>query len=218
MSKDTHDQNQGLDTPDTTPSVFRIIMYAILGYAVVACATYTFLYGFDISDRAEQVEQSALLSQQQLVNVFPPSAYFTDPFNPDLLPEQVQQANLRQVESPAELGDLLGTNPEITIILVDEAIFRDESNVAILQHQLSVGKMIVGLRTPLSELGDKLGRSTSASDLERGQVVNAQIWVSMLREFETNDQDFSLDLTEAYQQIPQMMTRIHELVNNGVNQ
>lgn len=208
MSHDTHDQNQGLDTPDTTPSIFRIIMYALIGYGLVSCVTWMFLYGFDVSDRAEQIDQQAVLNEQALVNAFPPAVYFSDPFSPEVGQEQVQQLNLRSVESPAGLGTVLGNNTLIDLILVDESIFRDESNLIILEQQLKLGKTVVGLRIPHSEMSQLLSQTPSTPDLERDEVVDAAIWVSVwYTDEEGNIQDFS----KAYPQFNLMLVDVHPL-------
>ena len=44
MSDETHDQNQGLETPDTAPSRGRVVGLALIMYALVACIGYIFIY------------------------------------------------------------------------------------------------------------------------------------------------------------------------------
>lgn len=207
FGKDTHDQNEGLDTPDTRPSIMRVIAYAILAYLLVACVTYGFLYGFDVSEQTEQAQQQAILQEQQVLNAFSPAAYFTDAFNPELTPEQVNQGNLRVVESPAELGSLLGTNTEIEMILVDEAVLRDEANLPILRQQVGLGKMVIGLRVPQSTLSEQLERSATAADLERDEVLNAAVWVSG---WYTDGEGNSAELSSAYPQFLGMMADLHQ--------
>ena len=178
FGKDTHDQNEGLDTLDTRPPVIRVIGFAILAYLLVACVVYGFLYGFDVSEQTEQAEQQAVIIDQQLAVAFSPAAYFSDAFKPELSPAQVQRGNLQLVESPAELGALLGTNTLIDIIVVDDAVMRDEANLLILRQQADLGRTIIGLRIPQSALSEQLDRPSSAPDLQRDEVVDAAIWIS----------------------------------------
>ncbi len=211
MSHEKHDQNQGLDTPDTTPSFFRIIMYGLIGYGLVSCVTYGFLYGFDLSDRAEEIEQNQIISEQLLINAFPPAAYLSDPFKPELSQDQVQQSNLTVVEDPAGLGTLLGTNTTISLVLVDETLLQDEANLAILRQQLALGRMIVGLRIPHSEMAELLQQTTTAADLERNEVVDAAVWISG---WYTDDAGNLVDISKAYGEFSAMLAETHQLSPN----
>lgn len=211
MSHEKHDQNQGLDTPDTTPSFFRIIMYALIGYGLVSCVTYGFLYGFDLSDRAEEIEQNQIINEQVFMNSFPPAAYLSDPFKPELSQDQVQQSNLTVVEDPAGLGTLLGIETTIGIVFVDETLLQDEANLAILRQQLALGRMIVGLRIPHSEMAQLLQQSATAADLERDEVVNAAIWISG---WYTDDDGNLAELSKAYGDFSAMLAETHQLAPN----
>lgn len=188
-------------------------MYALIGYGLVSCVTYGFLYGFDLTDRAEEVEQNQIINEQVFMNTFPPAAYLSDPFKPEISQDQAQESNLTIVEDAAELGTLLGTNTTISLILVDEAALQDEANLSILKQQLALGRMVVGLRIPHSDMAEFLQETATAADLERDDVTDTAIWISGWY----TDEDGNLaELSKAYPEYAAMLAETHQLSPNLV--
>ena len=175
MQDETHNQNQGLDTPDTAPSRTRVIGIAILAYALVACMVFFFLY-----QPGESMEQSAIKQDQTptpLANsgAFPKGLYYAPANGRLLIPEQIAFANLEPANDIVSSATALGTYPEINVIFVDPRQLAN-GDAAWLRQQYDQGKVIVGLNIPHQTFGAWLDLSVMAADLDTETTRNSVSW------------------------------------------
>ncbi|MFK7801406.1 MAG: hypothetical protein AB8G95_07235 [Anaerolineae bacterium] len=211
MSNDTHDQNKGLETPDTAPSRMRVIAYALVGYLLVACVGYFFLYGIGIEDDRAGIDSSdSLLSDVNGSNSgsFPPAAYLVSSGNSNLISEQIQLGNLQEATNQVELATVLGTYPRIRIIFIDDAVLANEAQLELVKEQFDAGKMIVGLRTSHAKLSQALGLPNQLPDLEQAEKATAVIWISAWYTDENGD---PAEISQSWDQFPTMMSSLHIL-------
>ncbi|MEM8857715.1 MAG: hypothetical protein AAGD96_05310 [Chloroflexota bacterium] len=208
--KDTHDQNQVLETQDTTPSRFRVLMFALLGYLVVACVGYIFFFGFNDNN---QVTVSPV--PENLFNAaFPPSAYIIENFSENLIQEQVDLANIQGARDLVEFASILGTYPEIRVVFVDTNVLDNPEVVDTLQREFERGKVIVGLRTSHELLGDVLGQQAILEEVELYDRSNSNIWISA---WVQNEDGEPIEISTSYDQFEDMLDEVHELAENHSN-
>lgn len=214
MSNDTHDQNKGLETPDTAPSRIRVIGFALLGYLLVACVGYIFFYGFGISDErlaaADPNNASVNPSNRQNTGSFPPSAYLINSGNINLIPEQIQLGNLHEATNRVDLSTVLGTFPRVRIIFIDESVLANEEQLVLVKEQFEAGKMIVGLRTPHSKLSQALGMTPTLLDLDQQEKASSVIWMSA---WYTDANGDLAEIAQSWEQFPTMMSSLHIFAN-----
>ena len=214
MSNDTHDQNKGLETPDTAPSRFRVIAYALVGYLLVACVGYIFFYGFGISDErlaaADPNNSSVGAPAGQNSSGLPPSAYLNNSSNINLISEQLQLGNMHEATDRVELLTVLGTFPSIRIIFIDESVLANDEQLELIKEQFEAGKMIVGLRTTHSKLSNALGVSPELPDLDQQAKASSVIWISA---WYTDVNGELAEISQSWEQFPTMMSALHILVN-----
>ncbi len=212
MSNDTHDQNKGLETLDTAPSRMRVIAYALLGYLLVACVGYFFLYGIDVSDETnaaiEGADVVATSAFGENTGSFPPAAYLINAENVNLIPAQIQLGNIHSASDREGLATVLGTFPRVRIIFIDESVLSNEDQVILIQEQFEAGKMIVAFRTTHEKLSQALGLSSELPDLAQDEKANSVIWVSG---WYTDDDGNPAEISQGWEQFPTMMTTPHIL-------
>ena len=213
MSDEKHDQNQGLETPDTAPSRIRVIAYALMGYLLVACIGGFFFYGIDVADNSSQ-PSSAPISSNQSTGSFPPSGYFSDANSLGLISEQISLGNLHVAANPTELATVLGTFPEIRIIFTDRSVLENDAHVELLKSQFESGKMIVGLRTSHALLSEKLGFTPQLPDLTLDETASSVIWISA---WYLDDNGQPAEISQSWDQYPSMLTNLHILAQTPQN-
>lgn len=211
MSDEKHDQNKGLETPDTAPSIMRVIAYGIMGYLLVACIGGFFFYGIDVSDNGgsqQSDDASQVIRSAQSTGGFSPSAYFSDSNSLGLISEQISLGNLHVAADQAELATVLGTFPEIRIIFIDPSVLENEAYVTLLKSHFEAGKMIVGLRTSHALLSQKLGLSPQAAELSLDEKTGAVVWISG---WYLDEDGEPAEIVQAWDQYPSMLTNLHIL-------
>ena len=213
MSDEKHDQNQGLETPDTAPSRMRVIAYAIMGYVLVACIGGFFLYGIDVSDNSSAEPVAPAVSNQG-TSSFPPSGYFSNTTNRNLIPQQISLGNLHLATNPTELASVLGTFPETQIIFIDPSTLDNEEYVDLLKSQFESGKMIVGLRTPHALLSEKLGFTPQLPELTLSETASSVIWISA---WYLDEDGQPAEIAQSWDQFPSMLTNLHILAQASQN-
>ncbi len=204
---DKHDQNQGLETPDTAPSRGRVIGIAILTYAFIACTLYFFLY-----QPSEGIEEAAI--QQELTatplpksDAYNKAIYYTSETNRLLIPEQIAFANLETAADTVALASTLGTYPEIELIFIDPRQVPD-ADTSWVRQQYDAGKIIVGLNIPHSELGDWLGVTTTQLDLTEDEARANVVWISA---YYLAEDGTAKELVAPYSQFNTMLSTVHNL-------
>ncbi|MEM7346920.1 MAG: hypothetical protein AAF485_21995 [Chloroflexota bacterium] len=212
MSDEKHDQNKGLETPDTAPSIMRVIAYGLLGYLLVACIGGFFFYGIDISRDSSFEDSNAQVIVGQSTGSYPPAAYLTNSASLNLIPQQIQLGNLHVASDATELATVLDTFPEAQIIFIDDPVLNDETKVSLLNQQFEDGKMIVGLRTSHARLSQALGLTPQMSDLSQAERIDSVIWISGWY----RDEDGELrEIVDTWDQFPTMMTTVHILADSS---
>ncbi|MDJ0754101.1 MAG: hypothetical protein QNJ45_11320 [Ardenticatenaceae bacterium] len=177
MSHETHDQNQGMQTPDTAPSRGRVLALAILMYAIVACAGYFFIYQFGNSvNEATSLEPTPTLVPNSTYQI---SAYLAPSSSPLLTPQQTALANMRIATNTVEIATLLGTYPEIQIIYLDPRLIAD-ADQAFLQRQLASGKIIVALKSDHNAFARLLGVEPAVENISDEEQSRRLLWVSVI--------------------------------------
>lgn len=214
MSDEKHDQNQGLETPDTAPSRIRVIAYALMGYLLVACIGGFFFYGIDVSDNSGGNQSSVPIGSNQSTGSFPPSGYFSNATNLNLIPEQISLGNLHLATDSTELATVLGTFPETRIIFTDQSVLEDDEHVELLRSQFESGKMIVGLRTSHALLSQKLGFTPQLPDLTLDETASSVIWISA---WYLDEDGQPAELAQSWDQYPSMLTNLHILAQTPRN-
>ncbi|MEM7803279.1 MAG: hypothetical protein AAF633_29080, partial [Chloroflexota bacterium] len=206
-----HDQNQSTETPDTAPSFVRVIGIAIVSYLVVACITYIFFYGFapdlglNLPESSAAVEGESSGSSQGS-GTFPQSAYFRSSPSSDLIDPQVRLANLSAVADVTELATLLGTNPDINIILIDHQML-PAADTMFFQSRYANGDIIVGLRIPHAEMSDFLGIEPLEEGLTDEQRRDGVIWASV----HYLEDDLPVGFEKSYDQFPSFIAELHAI-------
>ena len=213
MSDEKHDQNQGLETPDTAPSRIRVIAYALMGYILVACIGGFFFYGIDVSDDTGN-QPVAPSGPSQSTSSYPPSGYFSDATSRNLIPEQISLGNLHVATNPTELATVLGTFPETRIIFIDSSTLDNDEYVELLKSQLASGKMIVGLRTSHALLSQKLGFTPQLPELTLAETASSVIWISA---WYLDEDGQPAEIAQSWDQYPSMLTNLHILAQSPQN-
>jgi hypothetical protein len=157
------------------PNIGRVIGFAVIGYAIVACAAYFFLFQLSPDSIFEADTQADTAAG--IVSEYPPSAYLTVADDSLLTTQEMAVANLRPVYTAVELATLLGNNPSISTIYIHPDIF-DVLEANVIQQQYANGHLIVALNTPLSLLAETLALTPTQPDLSpdefsRGTAVAA---------------------------------------------
>lgn len=177
MSHETHDQNQGMQTPDTAPSRGRVLMLAILMYGIVACAGYFFIYQFGNSvNEAASLESTPTPVPNSTYLI---SAYLAPSSSPLLTPQQIALANMRAATNTMELATLLGTYPEIQVIYLDPRLIA-EADPEFLQRQLTNGKIIVALKSDHNTFASLLGVEPTVENISSEEQSRRLLWVSVI--------------------------------------
>ena len=202
--KDTHDQNQGLETQDTAPSRFRVLMFALVGYLVVACVGYIFFFGFSDENAAAVTP----VPGNQINSSFPPSAYIIEEFSENLIQEQIDLANIQGARDLVEFASILGTYPEINVIFVDSNVLDNPDIVNALNQQFEQGKVIVGLRTSHARMSEALDQNPMLEEIELYDRANSNIWISAWYLDEAGN---PAEIVATYNQFLDMLTDMHEL-------
>ncbi|MEM9773418.1 MAG: hypothetical protein AAF902_02475 [Chloroflexota bacterium] len=200
--KDTHNQNQVLETQDTVPSRFRVFMFALVGYLVVACVGWIFFYGFSGDGQAvvTPVPDSPINAN------FPPSAYIIEEFSENLIQEQVDLANIQGARDLVEFAAILGTYPQLDVIFIDANVLDNPEVVEKLKQQFDSGKVIVGLRTAHSVMADVVGQEPTLPDIELSDQVNSNIWISA---WYLDDNGNPAEISTTYDQFSNMLSDVH---------
>ncbi len=169
------------DNEDTNPSRIRVIGMAIIGYALVACIAWFFL--FELGSLGEQLLGTAVPENQPASNIissFPTAVYLAPPDDIILTPDQRGYANMQLAQNTTELATMLGNNPNITLIYLHPAML-DEVDANFLKLQYRNGKLIAAFNTPLSVLTAKLDLTTSQDDLPFETFATAVLSVSAVK-------------------------------------
>lgn len=200
--KDTHDQNQVLETQDTAPSRFRILMFALVGYLVVACVGWIFFYGFSDDSQAAVTP----IPDSPINPAFPPSAYIIKEFSENLIQEQVDLANIQGARTLVEFAAILGTYPELKVVFVDANVLNDPEVADVLKQQFERGKVIVGLRTDHAVLADVLGQTPTLPEVEQFERSNSNIWISA---WYLDADGNPAEIVKHYEQFSNMLNEVH---------
>lgn len=180
MTHGPHDQNQGLETPDTAPSRSRVISLAVLMYAIVACAGYFFIVqiGNSVNNPPEPVVETPPVAFESVEN---PSAYVVSEAAPLFTPAQIRLGNLKTAGSVVELATVLGTFPEIKVIYLDPAAAYT-FDPDFIQQQLAAGKTVVGVKVDHDRFVEALGLEPAVNNLSEERKRAALLWVSLLHQ------------------------------------
>lgn len=202
MSHENEEQDER-DSEDTNSSRIRVIGMAVIGYAIVACAAWFFL--FELGSIGDQMldPAAAITDNQAAANVtstFPPAAYLAPLGDSLLTAEQRGYANMRVAHDTAALATILGNNPEITLIYLHPAAVENVDS-AFLRQQYRNGKLIAALNTPLSQLTAVLDITPTQADLPFEEFATAVISVSAVK---TQTSGTPLEFTNAYGQFEQV--------------
>ena len=206
MQDDTHDQNQGLETPDTAPSRGRVIGIAILTYALFACASYFLFYqpGESIEQAARQQDIAA--TERANVGPYNKALYYAPTNSQRLQSQQITFANLETAASPIELDNLIEQQPEIDIIFVDPSQLAT-GNPAWLRQKYDDGLIIVGLNISHQIFGKWLELSPTKENLAADLTNGSAIWVTIYYQ----DESGSYEITDSYDQLEAMLDRVHDI-------
>ena len=208
MSDETHDQNQGLETPDTAPSRGRVIALAILTYAVVACVGYVFIYQLGAAVNLDALiggeEPIAVLPEE---SVFDRAIYLAPAENRLLTLDQIRFANLEVVTDQVELATALGVYPNTEIIFVDPRKI-DSAEITWLREPYRAGKTLIALNTPHSQFSAALGLTSTLADLDPDVVRDHLLSISLHR----LEGERAVERAETYDQFDQMLTVVHDMV------
>lgn len=169
------------DNEDTNPSRIRVIGMAVIGYALVACIAWFFL--FELGSLGEQLLGTAVPDNQaasSIISSFPTAVYLAPPDDTILTPDQRGYANMQLVQNTTELATMLGNNPTINLIYLHPAML-EEVDASFLKRQYRNGKLIAALNTPLSVLTAKLELTTTQDDLPFETFATAVISVSAVK-------------------------------------
>ena len=207
MTDERHDQNKGLETPDTAPSRGRVFGLAIIMYALVACIGYIFIYQLGAAVElggGESFESTPFNSVEG--RSFERAIYLAPPENRLLIPEQIEFANLEVVTNQIELATALGNFPEIQIVFIDpEKVSADE--ITFLRQFYEGGKTLIALNTPHSTFSQALGVEPAVQDLEPEEVRRSLLTISLHR----LGGDEPQELAASFNQFAQMLTITHGL-------
>lgn len=204
MSNETHDQNKGLETPDTAPSRGRVILLAVIIYALAACAGYFFI--FQVGDAVNLdilTEPTPTLSFNADVD---PVAYIVPAANPLFTRQQIALANMQTAETTVELATILGTYPEIEVIYIDPAVAY-EFDADYLRDQLDLGRTIVGVKVEHDAFVTHLGLDPTVNNLSEDLKPQVLLWVSIIYE-ETDTTGQSVRGFDDFQSMLSMAGRI----------
>lgn len=180
MSHKPHDQNQGLETPDTAPSRGRVIALSIIMYAIVACAGYFFIVqvGNSVNSPDERVGTPTISGSGA---AHPAAAYLISPTSALLTPEQIAVANMTTASNVVELATVLGNSPEIQVIYIDPNAV-GQLDVGFLRQQLANGKTIVGLKVDHDSFVEQLGFGPTIANIDPIQQSQVLIWASFIKQ------------------------------------
>lgn len=152
---------------DEKPNIGRVIGFALIGYLLVACSAYFFLFQLSPDTLFDETGEAS----NDIVSPYPLSAYLTTENDTLLTPQEVAQANLQPVYTAVELATLLGNEPQIATIYIHPGMFNNlDSNV--LKQQYANGRLIVALNTPLSQLAQTLDLTPTQPDLPLEEFVS----------------------------------------------
>ena len=189
------------DTDDTNPSRIRVIGMAVIGYALVACAAWFFLFelGSNVSDQVLTPPASSNLVAN-VASPFPTAVYLAPPDDTLLTPEQRGYANMLVANDTAALATIMGNNPEIALIYLHPGMV-ESADANFLRQQYRNGKLIAALNTPLSVLAEKLEIVSTQADLPFEEFATAVISVSAVK---NQPSGTPLAFTNAYGQFEQV--------------
>lgn len=198
----THDTDEH-ENEDTNPSRIRIIGMAVVGYALVACIGWFFL--FELGSLGEQMLGTAVPENQAIISdnalsIFPTAVYLAPRDDIILTADQRGYANMLVAHDTAELATILGNNPNINLIYLHPAMLA-ESDANFLKLQYRNGKLIAALNTPLSVLTEKLDLPAMQDDLPFETFATAVISVSAVK---NQPSGTPLTFTNAYNQFEQL--------------
>ena len=170
MNRETEiHESESEEEEESGSSRMRIIVFAILGYSIVACASYFFFFQLSADNLFEE-EQPASADTAGIVSAFPAAAYVA-PENDELLTaQQINTANLQPVNDAVALATLLGNNPDIRTIYIHPAML-SEIEPVVFQRHYQARKLLVAINTPLSELAAVLEITPSVPDLPLEEFV-----------------------------------------------
>ena len=169
------------DNQDTNPSRIRVIGLAVIGYVLVACAAWFFL--FELGSNVSNQVLTPPASGNVVANVaspFPTAVYLAPPDDAILTAEQRGYANMLIASNTTELATILGNNPEINLIYLHPAML-ESADANFLKQQYRNGKLIAALNTPLSVLVAKLDVVSTQADLPFEEFATAVISVSAVK-------------------------------------
>ncbi len=196
----SHEQEPERDNNDTNPSWVRVLGMAVIGYVLVACVAWFFL--FELGSMGEQLLNN-LPGDAPAVNVvspFPTAVYLAPADDVILTPAQRGYANLLVARDTTELATILGSHPEINLIYLHPGLIAT-ADTAFLQQQYRNGKLIAALNTPLSVLAEKLGLTPNQPDIPLETFVTAVISLSAIKSLPSGG---ALQFTNTYGQFEQV--------------
>lgn len=176
MSNDMEEFEETAPEEAEESSRGRVIVFAILVYAFIACAAYFFFYQLspaNLLDTAANEEAAA-----NIVSPYPAAAYLVPENDLLLTPAQMAMANLQPVNDSLALATLLGNEPSITTIYIHPAMLI-QGETAIIKQQYNTGRLLVALNTPLSTLAAALDVTPTQPDLPLEEFVNGTAVAAM---------------------------------------
>lgn len=210
MSDETHDQNQGLETPDTAPSRGRVIGLAIIMYALVACLGYVFIVQMGSAVNLDGIGDTAGDDEIANASPYPRAVYLAPQTGRLLIDEQIAYANLEVVTDTVSLATTLGNYPEIQVVFVDPRAISPEG-LPWLQQPYQTGKTLVAFNTSHSAFSQAVGLPAEFPDLPADEVDRRLLAISLHR----LDPDTAgpIELAATYDQFDQLLTIVHNIAS-----
>ncbi len=207
MSEESHEQNQGLETPDTAPSPRRVIGLALITYALVACAGYIFIYQLGASVNLGALLEGEPAAESRLTpGEFARAIYLAPVESPLLIPDQIRFANLQVATDRVGLATALGNEPDIRLILIDPRMV-DSAETVWLRQQVGGGKTLVALNTSHAAFGAALGLTPMLPDVDPDAARSSLLTISLYRQ----DDGETRELAAPFDQFEVMLAQVHDL-------